>query len=238
MVHKWDHYLDIYDSRFHPFRNKSINFLEIGIMHGGSLKMWQNYFGENLRLFGIDINPECKKFEENNIQIHIGSQEDTIFLDLVAQKMPQMDIILDDGGHTMKQQLLTFQHLFPLLKDGGLYIVEDTHTSYWELYGGGLNRNGSFIEFAKRLIDSMHIHHLNENQKVLKSSNTQNIRSISFYDSMIFFEKGSPIKPFHTRLGKEQVSPIEIKESKWLGTWRKWLGKSVRSFSQNDRSAN
>jgi hypothetical protein len=235
MIHKWDHYLDIYERYFSPFRNWPINFLEIGIMHGGSLTLWEKYFGEQIRLFAVDINPECKAFEKDGVQIHIGSQEDPNFLKSLSSSLPEMDIILDDGGHTMRQQLLTFELLFPKLKEGGLYIVEDTHTSYWELYGGGLQRKSSFIEYCKKLVDSLHIHHVHDPRKVLSGEQLRQIHSITFYDSIVVFEKRKAAVPFHTRLGKEQVHPVEIRESKLTATWRKWIGRSVRSFSRNDR---
>ncbi|MFM7671770.1 MAG: class I SAM-dependent methyltransferase [Bacteroidota bacterium] len=235
MIHKWDHYFDIYEKYFAHYREKPLNFLEIGIMHGGSLNLWKNYFGEQLRLYAMDINPECKAFEEQNIQIHIGSQEDPVFLQGLAETLPDLDIILDDGGHTMKQQLLTFETLFPKLKEGGIYLVEDTHTSYWELYGGGLRRKSSFIEYCKKLVDSLYIHHLHDPGKVLSNEHIKQIHSITFYDSVVVFEKKKHIEPFHTRLGKVQVNPYEIQESKWGATWRKWIGTSVRSFARNDR---
>ena len=75
-----EHYIEIYDKHFYAYRNKEITFVEIGVSHGGSLQMWREYFGEKALLIGIDINPECKKFEEENTKIFIGSQTDVAFL--------------------------------------------------------------------------------------------------------------------------------------------------------------
>ena len=72
LLNKWEHYIDIYDQFFNKFRNKDIVFVEIGIAHGGSLQMWRKYFGEKATIIGIDVNPECKKFEEGNTKIYIG----------------------------------------------------------------------------------------------------------------------------------------------------------------------
>ncbi len=235
MIHKWDHYFDIYETYFSSYRDRPLNFLEIGINHGGSLQLWKKYFGENIRLYAVDINPACKAFEEKDVQVHIGSQEDPEFLRSLAQTLPEMDIILDDGGHTMTQQRCTLEWLFPKLKEGGIYLVEDTHTSYWEIYGGGLKRPSSFIEYSKQLVDSLHIHHLHNPSQVRSNELIRQIHSICFYDSVVAFEKRKHREPFHTRLGKEQVTPVEIKESKWLATWRKWVGKNVRSFGRNQR---
>ena len=107
-IHKWENYFEIYESYFHPFREKNVRLLEIGVQYGGSLKMWMEYFLKP-KIFGIDINPECKQLEEENIDIQIGSQNDKEFLKKYADYVGNLDIIIDDGGHTMDQQLNTFK---------------------------------------------------------------------------------------------------------------------------------
>src|SRR5688572_22252657 len=128
-IHKWDHYFDIYEKYFSKYIGQKINILEIGISHGGSLQLWKKYFGDKVHVYAIDINPQCKKLEEENITIFIGSQSDKQFLSEVRQQLPELDIILDDGGHTMIQQKVSFECLFLNVKEGGVYIIEDTHTS-------------------------------------------------------------------------------------------------------------
>ncbi len=122
--------------------------------------MWRKYFGEQANIFAVDINPECKKFEEEKTKIFIGSQEDETFLDQLASQLPALDILIDDGGHTMNQQIVTFRNLFPAVKDGGIYLVEDTHTSYWREYHGGYKNKNSFIEFSKDIVDQVHAWHV------------------------------------------------------------------------------
>lgn len=104
LIHKFDHYFEIYDRHFSKFRGKEVNVLEIGVSHGGSLQMWKEYFGQKCNIYGIDIFPKCKEFEEENIKIFIGSQSDRSFLQNVCEQIPKIDIIIDDGGHTMEQQ--------------------------------------------------------------------------------------------------------------------------------------
>ena len=82
-IWRWNHYFDIYERHFNKFRNKEIVVLEIGVAHGGSLQMWKEYFGDKAKIYGIDINPKCKEFEEENIEIFIGSQSDKKFLQKV-----------------------------------------------------------------------------------------------------------------------------------------------------------
>src|SRR5882762_11321711 len=112
LIHKWNHYFEIYDRHLQRLRGRKINILEIGISHGGSLEMWNDYFKGNAMIYAVDINPECKKFESENVKIFIGSQQDEAFLENLKKSIPRLDFLLDDGGHTMKQQLATFRVLF------------------------------------------------------------------------------------------------------------------------------
>ena len=144
IIHKWFAYFDEYEKHFSRFRGKDVNILEIGVSHGGSTKMWKHYFSKNnakVNIYGVDINPDCKKLEEEGIQIFIGSQEDREFLRQLKTQIPPVDILIDDGGHTMQQQIVTFEEMFDHVKDNGVYWVEDLHTSYWEEFGGGGGEN-------------------------------------------------------------------------------------------------
>jgi hypothetical protein len=207
LLHKWNHYIEIYDRHFSSFRGKEIVFVEIGVAHGGSLQMWREYFGEKARLIGIDINSECKKFEEGNTEIIIGSQEDSNFLESLKNSLPAIDIFIDDGGHTMKQQILTFKYLYDKVKLGGFYLCEDLHTSYWYEYGGGLKSKKSFIEFSKNLIDNVHGWYLSKRQKLKRlNSFTRTIYCLHFYDSILVIEKKQIDEPKNIVRGKEQLS--------------------------------
>ena len=104
---KYKKYFDVYEEIFKDFINKEITFVEVGILNGGSLQMWKEYFGPNARIIGIDLNPECKKFEEDGIEIFIGDQSDPKFWDDFYNKVGPIDILLDDGGHTSLQQIIT-----------------------------------------------------------------------------------------------------------------------------------
>lgn len=214
MIHKWDHYLDIYEKYFSKYRGRQLNVLEIGIFQGGSIQLWEKYFGRGLSMFSIDINPDCKKFESPTTKVFIGSQSDKNFLRLVAQQLPELDIIIDDGGHTMQQQLVSFHELFPKLKQGGVYLVEDTHTSYFEPYFGGLRKQGTFIEEAKALVDSLYNFHLKDKEKIRRDEITKDISCISFYDSIVAFEKLLRPKPFNTTVGKATISMPKDEELK------------------------
>ncbi len=218
LIYKWDHYFDIYERYFSQYRDREIVVLEIGVLHGGSLQMWKHYFGNRARIIGLDIDPDCKKYEEENIEIWIGSQSDRAFLRKLRQEIPKVDILIDDGGHTMVQQIVTFEELFAHVKEDGIYMCEDIHTSYWLQYGGGLKRRGTFIEFTKNLIDQIHAFH-SEQPGLKPSALTHSIQSIHFYDSVVVIEKGKREKPFRLKSGheseKNRRAPTALEQRKW-----------------------
>jgi hypothetical protein len=142
-IHKWRHYFEIYHRHFQKFVGREINVLEIGIYGGGSLGMWQNYFGSRCRIFGVDIEPECKIYESDRISVSIGDQADRGFWRTFLKTTPSMDIIIDDGGHLPDQQIATFEELFPSMKSGGVYLCEDIHgdPNRFAQYIAGLSLN-------------------------------------------------------------------------------------------------
>ena len=154
----------------------------------------------------MDIDPRCKKFEDDEISIEIGNQEDPNFWAAFREKYPRVDILLDDGGHMMNQQIVTFREMFPHVKDGGLYMCEDCHTSYWEQLGGGLKREGTFIEFTKNLVDeinAIHTHATHSKKSLPVTYNTLNMGGLHFYDSIVVAEKSSrPFSPFALQIGE------------------------------------
>jgi spermidine synthase len=201
IIHKWLHYFEIYHKHFNRFANTECVILEIGVGQGGSLQMWKNYFGGRAKIYGVDIDPNCKDFEEENIEIFIGSQADRNFLQNLKQILPKIDILIDDGGHTMDQQITCFEELFDHIKEDGIYLCEDTLTSYWEEFGGGLKKQGSFIEFTKNLIDHLHGWHI-RNNSLEPQKHACNIGSLHYYDSIFIIEKEKRCMPHHERRGE------------------------------------
>jgi 23S rRNA U2552 (ribose-2'-O)-methylase RlmE/FtsJ len=238
LIHKWDHYFDIYEKYFARYIGKEINILEIGISHGGSLQLWKKYFGIKANIYAIDINPQCKMFEEEKVKIFIGSQEDELFLQKVLQELPDMDIIIDDGGHTMNQQIISFENLYLKVKEGGVYLVEDTHTSYWDNFHGGLKKKNTFIEYSKNFIDSLYEGHISEKKRLQINEITKHILSISFYDSIVVFEKKKRPDPFHIRKGTETIesyNPTEHKKPSLLKKIKNLFFEKSDTFKLNDR---
>ncbi len=201
------HYFDIYDRHFSRFRGQKIIILEIGVFQGGSLQMWKDYFGEKAIIYGVDIDPRCKQFEEDNIHIFIGSQSDRNFLRDICKTIPPIDILIDDGGHTMKQQIVSFEELFSHVKDNGVYLCEDIHTSYWRRYGGGYKRKGTFVEYSKNFIDALNAYHSAEKRHKVTDF-TKTVGSVHFYDSIIVIEKQIRDKPHTEKKGYESFGSL------------------------------
>mgnify|MGYP001405960813 FL=1 len=152
-------YFPIYDNIFSNNgidREKSYKILEIGVDIGSGVRALKKYF-PNSEIYGLDIKEECKKHEEENINIIIGSQVSKDILEELSKK--EFDIIIDDGSHHNNHVFKTFEYLFKSLNTNnvGLYIVEDIHTSYWPYYGGGYKNPNSSIEKFKNLIDQQNL---------------------------------------------------------------------------------
>lgn len=189
LLHKWLHYFEIYDHHFSRYRDKPVNILEIGIFHGGSIQLWKDYFGPQATIYAVDVDPRCKQFEEENVRVFIGDQADRDFLRKLKEEIPRPDILIDDGGHLMHQQITTFEELYPFVADDGIYLCEDIHTSYHPKWGGGLLREGTFVEYAKRLVDSLNAYHTREPDRYSPDRITRSAHSMHFYDSVFVIEK-------------------------------------------------
>ncbi len=196
-IHKVKHYFEAYDFHFAPLVNNSITLLEIGVGRGGSLVMWRNYFN-NGRVVGIDNNPACKACAGDRIEIHIGDQADEQFLNSLM--LYSFDIIVDDGGHTMEQQLASFKTLFPTLNDGGIYVIEDLCTSYWPSWGA--HRERAFIDFLKFRVDTLNMwaarHEEAGEYAITKPPDIfeKMMSSIHFYNGIVFiYKKGHAFCP-------------------------------------------
>ena len=150
---KHDTYFYVYEKIFSRFVDKEITFVEVGVLGGGSLFMWREYFGKNARIIGIDNNPKAKIWEKHGFEIYIGDQSDPNFWDNFKKKIGPVDILLDDGGHTDIQQATTLYCFANNIKDNGVLVIEDTHTSYMQDFQNPSKY--SFINFCKKIIDDI-----------------------------------------------------------------------------------
>lgn len=200
-IDKWIHYLPLYEQYFWKWRGRSPRFLEIGVQNGGSMAMWRNYFGPSATIFGIDIDPRCAAMDGLNGAVRIGSQDDADFLNSVVEEMGGIDIVLDDGSHFQTHVLTSFRTLFPKLSQGGVYFVEDMHTSYFPRWKGGRARHGTFVEYSKRIVDDMH--HWYASFPVSVSEMKNAVSGVHFHDSVVVFDKLEVVKPMRVVTGKD-----------------------------------
>lgn len=182
---KSDNYFEIYEKHLSKFIGKEIIFVEIGILNGGSLQMWKKFFGKKAKIIGIDINPECKKFEDDQIEVFIGDQSSEVFWKKFFDQFGKVDVILDDGAHTNIAQIKTTLNCVNNINNDGLLIIEDTHTSYVKKYN--TSKKYTFINFAKTIIDKLY----KNNDSLNNINDTFNLSklifSINFYQSCVIF---------------------------------------------------
>ena len=190
-VHKWLHYLEAYDHHFRRFRDQEkVVIFEVGVQSGGSIEMWRAYFGaDRVQYFGMDINPATKKFEKEGVTIFIGDQADPEVWKSIRSEVPLIDIFMDDGGHMPTQQIVTLEEMFWHVRDGGVFMCEDLHTSYWPTFEGGYLKPTTMIERCKHLVDALNARH-SKSDDLKPDVWTNNMKSIHFYDSLVFIEKG------------------------------------------------
>jgi hypothetical protein len=126
-IWKWRHYFEIYHRHLAKFVGREVHLLEIGVYSGGSLGMWRSYFGPGCRVYGVDIQPDCRAYESEGVRIFIGDQADADFWKRFRQDVPVLDVVIDDGGHMYEQQTVTLEQLLPHLRPGGVYLCEDVY---------------------------------------------------------------------------------------------------------------
>lgn len=141
--------------KYLPFnRYDKLNIMEIGILGGDSLRTWKEFYYRS-NILGIDINPDCKQYEEDRMKVEIGSQFDAEFLAQIKTQYGPFDMILDDGSHINEHVIFSFKHLWDSIKPGGVYVVEDVCTSYLPYYGGGRYLEGTMMEYFKGITDEV-----------------------------------------------------------------------------------
>lgn len=203
-VAKWTPYLDAYDGHLSRFRNTDVGLLEIGVFEGGSLELWRSYLGPDARILGVDIEPACATRVDPPNRVLIGSQADPVFLRRAVEEIGRLDVVVDDGSHQAKHQMVSFKTLFPLVEPGGLYIIEDMHTAYWYSFDGGRGRPGTAVDLARRIIDDMHGWHHDAPQ----TTEAQHwVPAVHVYDSMVVIEKARRSRPRALTVGGDDRRP-------------------------------
>jgi GT2 family glycosyltransferase/chemotaxis protein histidine kinase CheA len=205
---KWSIYISEYDRLFQPYRDQPVRLLEIGIQNGGSLEIWGKFFTNGVKFVGCDINPDCAKlqFDDPRITVVVSDANTDDAWRRILHGSPEFDLIIDDGSHQSGDIVRSFANYFTLLSDGGLYIAEDLHCSYWQDFDGGLFQPYSSLAFFKQLADTINHEHWGIDKtrtELLRSFNRQynirldevalaHIHSIEFINSMCVVCKAIP----------------------------------------------
>jgi len=159
--------------------------LEIGVLDGASLRMWEEFF-PLADIFAIDVDAACAAHASARATISIVEQGDKTALQTYAAER-RFSLIIDDGGHRMKQQILSFEVLFPTLLPGGTYVIEDSHTSYIGLYGGGIDKKLTTVKYFHAMTDDLN-RGLDITGTFIKQANMA-VASIEFIRGLIIISK-------------------------------------------------
>ncbi|MFN2518006.1 MAG: class I SAM-dependent methyltransferase [Jatrophihabitantaceae bacterium] len=199
VLDKWVHYFPIYTRHLERFRARAVKVLEIGVYRGGGLELLAGYLGPQAKLVGLDIDEDAVRAVRGRFPVVLGDQADPDVLRKINDEHGPFDVIIDDGGHTMEQQIATIETLFPLLNDDGIFVVEDTHTSYWSEFGGGLYAPESFVEWAKPRVDDLHSrHHVGIDRNSIWATD---LDGMHWYDSVVVLDKKRRFRPFNEVAG-------------------------------------
>lgn len=228
---KWSSYLDIYDREFERLKDSPVSILEIRVQNGGHLEILSRFFKNASAIVGCDVDERCKElvFSDSRISVVVADADSDDAQSQIFSKSVNFDVVIDDGSHMQWHIVRNFLRYFPWVKDGGIYIVEDLHTSYWQSYQGGLFNPYSGIGFFKRLVDVINQEHwhgsvtlndflrrqANHFQVSIDTTILESIRSIKFANSMCLIER----KVLHNTLGnrlasgtQQSVSPVKCVE--------------------------
>jgi len=186
-VVKWTHYLPIYERLLSQYRGRSLTLVEVGVGDGGSLEGWRSYLGPAARIIGIDLDPAAKRLESDGFEIIIGDQSDPEFWARHLPDVGPIDVLIDDGGHTNVQQIVTVACALPHVRDGGVIVVEDTHTAYMPKQYPAAGRFG-FMQFAQHVVDVLHVrNHFVTEPAADTAGLGRAIHRVQFFESMVVF---------------------------------------------------
>jgi hypothetical protein len=216
---KWDLYIDIYDRVLSPWRDRPIDFVEVGVQNGGSLEIWAKFFPNALSLTGCDVDPRCAAlaFDDPRIGVVVGAVNTKEAAKGLLERAPFFDVFIDDGSHVSRDIVMTFRNYFPRVKPGGLFLIEDLHCAYMPGWGGGIDEPASAMGFLKLLVDGLHHQYWKQDADFARLASAylppeakpdiglaSDIASIAFYDSVCVIEKR--LAAASARLGRRIVA--------------------------------
>lgn len=123
----YHNYLNKYDFFLKGFKDEPVHVLELGVFNGSSLRMWEEYFTK-AQIYGVDIEESCRRYEGGRRHVIIQDLGEERLLEQLSAAEPS--VIIDDASHYTSHQIKALYHLFPALRAGGVYIVEDLGTNF------------------------------------------------------------------------------------------------------------
>lgn len=204
-IWKSHHYFQAYERHFARFCGLEAHVLEIGVFSGGSLEMWRRYFGPKCMVYGVDIEPRCRAYENESVRVFIGDQSDRDFWRRFKQQVPVLDVVIDDGSHIAEHQIVALEELLPHLRPSGVYLCEDIHHAFngFVAYLCGLAQNLNVAAFESNNADD-------KQRSVLKASPFQSVvSSVHLYPYMAVLERTpAPVSEFVTSKRGSQWEPF------------------------------
>lgn len=197
---KWPHYFPIYERFLSRWVGTDARVLEIGVFRGGGLDLLSDYLGAQVQLVGMDIDAHAADLADERFPVFIGDQSNPDHLRALNDQYGPFDVIIDDGGHTIHQQVTSAETLFPLLNDGGVYLIEDVHTSYWDQYLDDGERN--LLDWVRDRLDDLNAYHHSREIDLTEWQST--LRAVHAYDSVVVLEKGRSFPPFSEVVGTKE----------------------------------
>lgn len=149
-------YLDVYDRKFSHLQPYSITMLEIGVLFGHSIDLWLRYFLHGM-IHGVDINPaaisNAELLKNSRVHLHLKDQSNIYQMIELAREHGPFDIVIDDGSHLITHILASLKCLWPHVKSGGFYVIEDTNITHSEVDPNwpGMTCNKPFDRFNHRM---------------------------------------------------------------------------------------
>lgn len=179
-IWKWDHYFEAYHRHLAKFIGTDAHLVEIGIYSGGSLPMWLDYLGPTATVHGVDIEEACRVYAGDRVTVDIGDQADRSFWGDFRARHPRIDIVIDDGGHTPEQQMVTLEETLPHLAPDGVFICEDIHGT-----------DNAFTAFAAGLADRLNASRpVDLNDAQMPTTGFQRaVHSVHIYPFLVVIEK-------------------------------------------------
>ena len=186
-VDKWNHYLPVYERLLSKYRGTAVTLVEVGVGEGGSLESWRSYLGAAARIIGIDVDPAALQLQAEGFEIIVGDQSSADFWAELGRRIGPIDVLIDDGGHSSVDQIVTVACGVAHIRDGGVIVVEDTHTSYMARFYPAPARYG-FMQFAAHVVDAMQARNPLVTEPVADTAGLgRAIHHVEFFESLAIF---------------------------------------------------